>query len=133
MVTPTWLKASSTNSRTLCISPVAITKSSGFSTCSISHIACVGEIENGTCSLVCNKQYFKHVHYLNVRMKHLCFLSRSRSLKKGEKTIVQQHNGYFYNTIIYVILVLTIYIDIEISSKPIIHVDHMFLSLKFKK
>ncbi len=39
MVFPTCLKAFSTNSLTLCTSPVAMTKSCGFSCCSISHIA----------------------------------------------------------------------------------------------
>lgn len=40
MVFPICLKAFSTNSRTLWTSPVDITKSSGSSVCSISHIAC---------------------------------------------------------------------------------------------
>lgn len=39
IVFPTCLKAFSTNSLTLCTSPVAMTKSSGSSFCSISHIA----------------------------------------------------------------------------------------------
>lgn len=39
MVFPTHLKAFSTNSLTLCTSPVAMTKSSGSFSCSINHIA----------------------------------------------------------------------------------------------
>ena len=39
-VTPMWAKASSTNSRTLCVSPVAMTRSVGSFCCIIIHIAC---------------------------------------------------------------------------------------------